>query len=478
MNTRFSRRAILQSLGLGAAWLPLLNGTRANAQSPSTLPPNVVFISWPNGSRHFWPTGGDSTFSISQAEDSPLKPLTPWQSKILVLQGVQIRNLKDVGMGGGHAAMPFIFTGVPGAPFNGKISDNIGLTAGGPSMDYWLAQQIAAAEGGLPEQRLLVQRVHRLFGNDIYLSFKGAPVGGQPNAVQPWDDPVALFDKLFAVAQQSEAERERLRAEKRSVLDLVGRQLERRCAQLGAEDRQKCEAHLTAVRDSEKAAANVAQSTCVAPEAPDRSANYLSELKNPLVPEIHRLQMGMLTSALACGITRTGSLQWCSSHNNQYHLSWLASKDPAFAGGSLSSDTGGGPSAFLQHHEIAHNEDKDEASTRRKNLVDQWFVQQLADLMQRLDAVKEGDKTLLDRTLIVFSNLQRMGGDHVLEDVPLVLAGNCNGYLKSGRYLRWPSGTAGQYVGMHQILAEVCRAMGFPRDQFGPYSGNLPALRA
>jgi hypothetical protein len=73
----------------------------------------------------------------------------------------------------------------------------------------------------------------------------------------------------------------------------------------------------------------------------------------------------------ACGNTRTASLLWCNSHNNGYHFSWLADKDPAFGGGSVDpEETGDGPSAFVQHHEIAHNEDRSDAHKRRKKLVD------------------------------------------------------------------------------------------------------------
>ncbi len=472
-----SRRRLLQSLGLGAAWLPLLNSHRSFGQTPGVLPPNVIFISWPNGCVNFWPTGGVTNFAISQAEDAPLKPLTPWRDRLLLLGGIDIKNLIEVGMGGGHAAMPFLYTGVRGSPFDGKISDGIPLTAGGPSLDYWLASQIAAKEQVPASQRILAQRVHRLNGDDVFMSFVGAPVGGKPNPVQPYDNPVELFDKLFALRQQTDAERARLRAEKKSVLDVVGAQLERGCERMGGDDLKKCQAHLTAVREYEQVALKVAMA-CAAPAEPSRTANYLSELANPLVPEIHRLQMGMLVSAMACGLVRTGSLQWCNSHNNQYHFSWLASKDPAFAGASLSTDTGGGPSAFLQHHEIAHNENRGAEFLRRKNLVDQWFVQQVADLMQRLFDVKEAGKTLLDRTLIVFTNLQRTGGGHQLDDVPLLLAGNCNGYFKTGQFLRWAGGVLGQHTPMNAVLTEVCRAMGYPRDSYGDFPGNLPAIRA
>ena len=474
---RLSRRSLLAGLGLGtaAAFVPLLDARKALA-APGDRPPNLITIAWPNGCVPFWPDGEGSTYTIPQYEDCPTKPLTAWKDRLLFLGGLDMQNLRDENRGGGHAGMPFVFTGVRGAKFDGTISDGLDVTAGGPSLDYYLADRIAKAEGKTALQRMLVQRAHRLNGDDIFLSFAGAPIAGKPNAVQPYDNPVELFDKMFKIAAADPEAMKRLRAERKSVLDYVGKSLTSTCKRLGTEDRLKCEQHLTAVREYEQAAAIVA---CSQPSEPLRNADYLKESANPLVPEIHKLQMGMLVTALACGMVRTGSLQWCSSHNNQYHFSWLKDKDPAFAGGSVNpEETGGGPSAYLQHHEIAHNDGRTPAHTRRKNFVDQWFVQQVADLMQRLFDVKEVGGTLLDRTMILLVNLQRTGGGHQLDDLPVLLAGNANGYFKTGRHLRWTSGTPGTHLPLNALYTEICNAMGFPHDKFGAYAGSLPTLRA
>lgn len=479
MSRSPTRRDVLRTLGLSAAWLPLFSATRALADTPPPGKPNVVFISWPNGCERLWPTGTSTAFDFSQAEDAPGKPLTPWKDRLLLVGGLNNQALRDEAQGGGHAAMPFLWTGVRGAAFDGQISDGLKKTAGGPSLDYWLASKIGAREGVPALQRMLVQHPLRLNGDDIYSSFAGPPVGGQPNAVQPYDNPVELFDKLFGISQQSTAQLALLRVRKKSVLDVVGKQLERTCKRLSSEDRLRCEHHLASVREYEQLSQRLSTS-CAAPAlTPSRTANYLSQDANPLVQEIHQLQTGMLVSALACGVARTASLQWCNSHNNQYQFVWLANRDPAFAGGSVNpEETGGGPSAYLQHHEMAHNDGRSTAHTRRKNLVDQWFMQNVADLMAALHAVKEPSGSLLDRTVIVVSNLQRTGGGHQLDDLPFFIAGNANGYFKTGRFHRWASGTEGQGIPINRALAEVSAAMGFPVDQWGDYPGTLSLLRA
>ncbi len=286
-----------------------------------------------------------------------------------------------------------------------------------------------------------------------------------------------MFDKLFSTAQTNGAEVAKLRLQKKSVLDVVGRQLERTCGRLGAEDRLKCEQHLQSVREYERLSQQVA-GACGPPSlVPSKTENYLNQTANPLVDKIHDLQTGMLVSALACGMVRTASLQWCNSHNNQYQFKWLANRDPLFGGGSLDPDNGGGPNSYLQHHEIAHNDGRSEAHIRRKNFVDQWFMQKVADLLKGLDAVKEPGGSLLDRTIVVVSNLQRTGGGHELADLPFFIAGNANGYFKTGRFIRWASGQNNVHMPINYALAEVSAAMGFPTAGWGDYSGTLPILR-
>ncbi len=175
-----TRRDLLKALGLSAAWLPLLNAPKALAQTSPTLKPNVIFISWPNGCQRLWPVGTQTAFDFPTAEDTPGLPLAPWKNRLLLVGGLGNKALQDEGQGAGHAAMPFLWTGVRGAAFNGTISDNVPKTAGGPSLDYWLATKIAEQQGGTALEHLLVQRPLRLDGNDIYSSFKGPPVGGAP----------------------------------------------------------------------------------------------------------------------------------------------------------------------------------------------------------------------------------------------------------------------------------------------------------
>ncbi len=471
MNRRFSRRSLLAGLGASAGFLPLLHTTRGYGADP-LFPKRLVVIAYPNGviGDDYWPAGGELDFVINEGENSPLAPLAPHRDDILLLGGIDYRNQIENGGGAGHAALPFMFTGVGGAPIDGTISDGVALSAGGPSVDQYIATQLQQ-QVMLPFHSLVLQPT-RHEGLDRYLSFSGSTIGGQPNAPQPEYDPVSLFDSLFGGGLMEPAAIAQLRAERGSVLDHVYGNLDRMQARLGTEDRMKLEAHMTSIRDLEQQLA--AGGACAVPGAPPAS-DYETWLCNPNLPDIMKLQMDMLTIALSCDLTRVGSMLWCNSTNINVSFFWLGDE---FSDPGEADDNAGFDAPFRHHHEIAHAEYRDETRRRMKNQVDQWFISQFAYLLQKLKETPEGDGTMLDNTAVVLANCQRTGGGHQIEDVPWIIGGSCGGYLRTGRLLRWAGGTEGQGVPQNGVLAALCNAMGVPVEHYGDpeYGGELTTL--
>ncbi|MBC8073300.1 MAG: DUF1552 domain-containing protein [Deltaproteobacteria bacterium] len=478
MNRRFSRRALLSSLGASAAFLPLLHATRSHGGVPE-FPKRLVVIAWPNGVHGddyaqpaYWPSGGEHDFVIDASNPhAPLLPLVEHRNDIILLGGIDYRNQIEKGGGGGHAALPFMFTGTGGAPIDGTISDGVPMSAGGPSVDQFIASGLQA-QAQLPFHSLVLQPT-RQDGLDRYLSFSGPPIGGQPNAPQPEYDPVALFDTLFAGGVTEPAALAKLRAERRSVLDHVYGDLMRMQPRLGSEDRSKLDGHMNAIRELEQQLE--ASGSCQVPSAPPRG-DYETYIANPNLPEIMALQMDMLTIALACDMTRVGSMLWTNSTNLNVTFFWLGDE---FTDPGEPQENAGFDGPYRHHHEISHNDEVDEQHTRMKNQVDQWFVSQLAYLLTKMKSIPEGDGTMLDNSVVVFANCQRTGGGHHIEDVPWILAGGCGGYFETGRLLRWAGGTAGQGVPQNGVLVALCNAMGMPVETFGDpeYGGELTRLR-
>jgi hypothetical protein len=64
--------------------------------------------------------------------------------------------------------------------------------------------------------------------------------------------------------------------------------------------------------------------------------------------------------------------------------------------------------------------------------IDSWYAQQFAYLVGRLDSITEGDRTLLDNTATTWFQEMSDGNSHNLNNLPILQAGSCGGYFKTG----------------------------------------------
>jgi hypothetical protein len=71
--------------------------------------------------------------------------------------------------------------------------------------------------------------------------------------------------------------------------------------------------------------------------------------------------------------------------------------------------------------------------------INQYHVKMVAHLVSRLAKIQEGDKTVLDRTLVLYGSNMGNPNQHLHYDVPHVLVGGANGKHKGGRHLAYPS---------------------------------------
>lgn len=123
---------------------------------------------------------------------------------------------------------------------------------------------------------------------------------------------------------------------------------------------------------------------------------------------VGKLQMDLLTMALACDLTRVASLQW-SFAESYLAFSWL------------------GVSAG--HHDISHAGDSDAGARENLIKINTWYAQQFAALIDRLKAVPEGAGTLFDHTAIVWVNELGKGNSHSRNNYPFVIASGSDGKM-------------------------------------------------
>ena len=73
--------------------------------------------------------------------------------------------------------------------------------------------------------------------------------------------------------------------------------------------------------------------------------------------------------------------------------------------------------------------------------VDRFYVELFAEVVKQLDAIKEGEGTLLDHSMITLGSGLGDGKDHTMDELPIIVAGSANGRIKTGRILNCPEKT-------------------------------------
>jgi hypothetical protein len=422
---RFSRRAVLKTLGLSAGMLPLISAERALGQvTASGAPRRLVLVTWCNGviKSSFTPASGDT---LDLGPTSPLKtlePLAPFVKKTVQPVGLGL----NVGQYAGHFAW--------GALWTGKASGRVGQ---GPSIDQYVSDQIAKSGVNLPVP--LMNTGVRVIGDGKPSSWRAS---GQQNT---WEiDPNRLFDRMFASLSQPSPQLDLLKLKRKSVIDFVHRELDNFGKRLGTDDQAKIEAHFTSLRDIEKRlSATGASASCAKPMIGTGGSKQD-------VTVLHKTMFDLIAAALKCDITRVATLDtYDDGGGDGNSFPWMG----------INSD----------YHAVAHGGG---GRATEKIKIDSYLYGQVAGLAKQLDETIEGGGTALDNTIIAVGNGQEDGASHQVWPIPFMLIGNGGGALKTGgRVVRYPTKHP-----HNKLLATIVTAMGFPTQDYGGVAGREGVL--
>ncbi len=455
-----TRRSLMKSLGSFGLAMPFAGMLKASvAEAADTPPLRLILVCSPHGAMpDLWnPKGGETDFDISYA-NSTLAPLAPWRSKLFIPVGVDmpVCYLGD-GPFAGHAG----HQGGPVALFTGTVPTT---RAGeqwstGPSLDEVLATQYGSGTR-FPSLHL---GVNAQAGYSAYDSFFFGTGGSR---LPGMDNPADVFNKVFKNLIIGGPTTGQGDTNKRLVLETIRADVNRLRGRLAGPERQKLDAHLAAIETIEKGLTATLATTCVKPAAPASvSPAALAQFE-----KISSLQVDLTAQILACDLSRFVSLQFLSA-GNANPMPWAG----------LNMNT---------HDDMAHrvNDAGASGTQARINLAksNNWFAAQLASLMTKLDAIKEGTGTVLDNTIILWGNELGNPAAHANIDHPFLIAGGCGGKFRMGRCLRFAEGqrqVPGDISKMtphNGILVGIARAFGMNVDTFGAkeYSGVLPGLMA
>ena len=436
-----SRRQFLRGLGGVCVGLPLLHlgGLPANGQSSGILtadgfPKRFIVFFHPNGTvqESWWPEAGlsETDFRIGGI----LTPLQRFKSRLILPQGLDMLS-SSAGPGEPHQkGMGGLLSGRPLQ--EGSFVGGDGSLAGwgdGITVDQAIARHIGATTrfGSLE----LGVRADSNGGSEVRTRLI---YSGPAQPLPPMNDPREVFDSLFSDFEADTTEMADRRTQRTSVLDTVQSQFGELRNKVGALDRQRLEAHFEIVRDMERRLSNERffSGACLDTGRPDEREPDSEDT----MPDILKLQIDLMVSAMACDLTRVGSIQ-VSNAKNHIRYPWLESLGD---GHSLSH---AGPS-------------NDEARTELE-LRGNWLAQQFSYLLDRLDALPEGDGTMLDNTVVLWGNELAQGNIHSQVSMPFVLAGSAGGALKTGRHIQYANRPH------NDLLVTLLNAFGLEDTTFG-----------
>jgi hypothetical protein len=445
-----SRRQFLRNSSATAGGLllsPILSQIRAQAAG-TKLPPRFVFLVEGNGLEppHVTPIGYkrpnvsvgkpkvpnmqgvtemvDESLVGKELPES-LHPIKAWQDRLTVVNGLSGRVA-----GGGHSND----FGALGAYNCGSGVGNSGMAAG-ETIDVALGKKLG---GIFPHFGLGIsdRAEHDVIYNCSAWG-KGQPT---PTICQPMTAYGALFGSVAGGNSKAEFNA------KTNLLDFLRSDVKRLHGQVSGAERDKLQAHLKGYEDMSNRQSRLGdiEGTLrrIAPKVTDK---FKSEVESDRLDA----QFDLAAAALIGGLTH--SITIASGVGNPYF-------SVKFSG--LGIDIG--------KHSIGHGGSfKDMSPGQLKVKIHKFHFQLMADLMKKLEAVPEGDGTILDNTVIVYLSDAAEAHHSRCGQWPFVLIPGKNTGLRGGRYLDFPHYMQDGHREIGNLYTSLLHAVGERREYFG-----------
>jgi hypothetical protein len=397
-------------------------------------------------------------------------PLEPWKSKLLVLDGIDNKAAieQDQYGAGGHGIANA--TALTAADVQTVVSgDDEDTVAMGPSIDEVAAQRLAAHQP-VPFDRIHLKVKGHQYGSPYYRS-AGEQVGGDSSPLEAF---ASIFDGVTGEEGPSPEVLKQI-AMRGSALDGLLESYERTRTRVSKSDQHVIDAHLEHLRALEQELQNPI--VCTPPMGIDQGDDQPGNVVGPLHARI-------IVAALRCGLTNVANLEIAD-----ILTPWTPVGTPI-------------DSAFEIGHSLGHyarevgptGTDAGLLDTWLEEMLDnrRWRISLLAELLEGLDdpAFMEGDRTLLDNSLVLYTSEFRDPAGHIAWNVPVLLAGSAGGYFQTGRFIDYNVHAAGNPSTLeyqspestHNLFTSILHALGEDDAHFGSdhaeHEGPLPGLTA
>jgi len=440
LSRKISRRTVLRGAGVTLAlpWLesiPVWSDESADEGAAGQFPQRfaALFMACGVHPDHWWGKGAGSEMELSRS----LAPMEPLKTKMNVIQGLFNKNSTGVG----------IHPGQTGNILSGASLQKGAELKGGISIDQVLAGRLGQ-ETAQPSMVLGCEQPITGYHETNFSMAYSSHISWQ-NATSPVPMevyPSLAFDSLFD---------NRGSRRNQSVLDRVREEVASLGRRTSSGDQSRLDEYLTSVREVEKRIEHQrVQQNKAADRAKNRGKSVVTmERPDNGLPEDIREHMRLMCDVIALAFqtdkTRVGTLLLCRDISGLFY-------------------------PFLDvrnaHHSASHNDRSEDWEK-----ISRYYCSQLAYLAGRLDAMPEGDGTVLDNSCLLWINNMWSGSQHDSTKVPLLTAGGLGGRLKTGRVLDY-TGEDDEQRKLCSLYLSIVNRMGVSMDRFGDADAQLAGL--
>jgi len=390
----FSRRTFLRGAGVTMAlpWMESLTvwgdtppaGTRPASEAPVRLA--VLFSGNGLHSKEWWAKGEGKQMELGKV----LAPLTDLRDKMLLVRGLY----------NAEAQKGNIHSSQTGNLLSGAPLASGGEIRSGTSVDQLLAQKYGNSTR-VPSLVLGCEKSNPSVHKNYSMLYSSHISWSSPTSPTPLElYPALAFDRLF----KDETSRG-----DQSVLDAVLGDARDFRRNLSSTDQRKLDEYLESVREVEQRLERAGQKgemqgwrpTLTQPNIP-RPADGIPQD----IAEHMRLMVDIMVLGFQTDTTRITTLKLNNDHSSL--------RFP-----NLGVD-------YMIHHLLSHSDSADWLK------VNQFFLQQLGYLARKLDAIQEGERTLLDNTVLLYCS-SMLSGNHEANRLPVVMLGGGGGRIQGGR---------------------------------------------
>ena len=421
---------MLRGLGVTMAlpWMESLpvwgdesTGADKSSEAPTRL--GVLFAGCGFHSKEWWAKGEGASMELGRV----LHPLNDYRDRMVFIKGLyNAEALK----GNIHSSQ----TGnlLSGAPLSsgGKIKS-------GTSFDQVVAQRIGH-QTKVSSLVLGCEKANPSVHKNYSMLYSSHISWSSPTTPTPLEVyPALAFDRLFKNSVQKGD---------RSVLDAVlgdAKDFRRGISRL---DQQKLDEYLNSVREVERRIEQAGKRrelqgwrpTLAEPNIPRPADGYPQD-----IVEHMRIMCDILVLAFQTDTTRICTLKLNNDH------------------GTLRFPHIGVD--YMIHHLLSHTDNEDWLK------VNQFFLEQVAYVARRLDAIQEGERTVLDNSMIMLCSSMQTG-QHDATQLPVVMLGSAGGQIKGGQNLNYRDNPDRQ---MCRLYLSMMDKLGVNLDSFGDASERL-----